>query len=382
MKVIIATGIFPPDIGGPAIYVEKLAQELENKGINVKVITYSDNGINSNYQRSYNFPVVRISRNYPLLIRYFLYFWNLLKIAKDADIIYAQDLFSSGLPAVLVKKILRKKLVIRLGGDFLCEKAITKRWFKGSLSTYYKQPKNILEKLFLKIAQYGLKRTDIIVFSTSWQKNIYLENYKISQDKIRIIENPFPDVKNQKTKKITETVNNKIIFAGRLIKLKNIDFLINAFSQVIIEYPDLKLEIIGNGPEKKHLKRLVRKLNLKNNVNFEKGLPSKKLTEKIRKCFLVIIPSLFEISPNLVLECIKLRKPVLLTKETGFYQKFKNKLIFIDPFDQKDLENKIKYLLNQKNYQNYIKKISSISTNYSWDKVTEKHLNIFQQLIK
>ena len=380
MKVIIATGIFPPDIGGPAIYVEKLARELKNKGVNVKVITYSDDGVNLKHQRDYNFPVVRISRNYSLPIRYFLYFWNLLKIAKDADIIYAQDLFSSGLPAVLAKKILCKKLVIRLGGDFLCEKAITKEWFKGSLSIYYKQPKNILEKVFLKITQYSLSGTDVIVFSTSWQKDIYLENYKISQDKVKIIENPFPDIESPEIKKITETVNNKIIFAGRLIKLKNIDFLINAFSQVIIEYPDLKLEIIGNGPEEKHLKRLVRKLNLKNNVIFEKGLPSKKLTEKIRNCFLVIVPSLFEVSPNLVLECIKLKKPVLLTKESGFYQEFKNKLIFIDPFDQKDLEDKIKYLIDRKNYQEYQRKISFISTNYSWSEVVKQHIKIFKKL--
>ncbi|TSC94439.1 MAG: hypothetical protein Athens101410_783, partial [Parcubacteria group bacterium Athens1014_10] len=37
MKILIATGIFPPEIGGPATYTEKLAQELKNRGFETGV---------------------------------------------------------------------------------------------------------------------------------------------------------------------------------------------------------------------------------------------------------------------------------------------------------------------------------------------------------
>ncbi|OGZ37429.1 MAG: hypothetical protein A3E90_00645 [Candidatus Portnoybacteria bacterium RIFCSPHIGHO2_12_FULL_40_11] len=374
MKILIASGIFPPDIGGPAVYVKKLADELKKKNIEISVITYSD----SQKDYSDNFPLVRIIRGRSLLIRYFFYFRNLFKIAKDAHIIYAQDLFSSGLPSALVKKFLKKKLIIRLGGDFLWEKAVEKGWSEKPLSRYYEKTKNFKERLFFWLGRQVLKTADLVIFSTSWQKEIYFKNYKIKKEKAKIIENPFPQ-----DKPFSKAANNqKIIFAGRLIKLKNIDYLIKSFKLILVKNPDLRLEIIGQGPQKKYLEKITRENNLEKNVIFRDKLSFQKLTQEISKCFLVILPSLSEVSPNLALECIKLKKPILLTKETGFYERFKNNLIFIDPFNQKDLTDKINYLLDGENYKKYQERISLISADYSWPEVVESHINIFNNLIK
>lgn len=372
MRVTIATGIFPPDIGGPAIYTERLANELKKRNIEVGIITYSDN----KKIETDNFPITRIPRSYILPIRYFLYFIKLLSLAKDSDIIYAQDLFSSGLPAALVKRILKNKLIIRLGGDFLWEKAIEKSWSERPLSQYYKQPKNYQEKLFLWISKKVLKTARLIVFSTDWQKKIYFKNYNLKQKKTAVIQNPFP----KKILNVKQKNNQKIIFAGRLIKLKNIDFLIKSFSQILVKHKNLQLEIIGEGPKKEYFKKIVSQNQLEKSVTFREKLPHQKLLKEISQCFLVILPSLTEISPNLVLDCIKLKKPVLLTKETGFYERFRNNLIFINPFSQKDLVNKIKYLLDKENYQKYQDQISLISTNYSWPEIVEQHINIFKGL--
>lgn len=375
MKIIIATGIFPPDIGGPAHYVEKLALELKKRGIDIEVITYSDSRSKGGSQPD-NFPVMKISRSHILPLRYFLYFWQLFLLVKKSKIIYAHDLFSCGLPASLVKIVRRKKLVIRLGGDFLWEKAVENNWTGKPLKGYYQQLKNIQERVFFWIAEKVLKRADLIIFSTNWQRQLYLENYQIKENKTEIIENPFPQIAM-----LVEKINNqKIIFAGRLIKLKNIDFLITVFSQILNDQSNLQLEIIGQGPERKNLERLINQLNLEKKIILKGRMPYQRLIEEINQCFLVIIPSLTEISPNLVLECIQLKKPILLTKETGFYERFKDKLIFIDPFDKKDLENKIRYLLQKENYQSYIDKLSTIPTDYSWPAIVEQHLDIFKNL--
>ena len=42
MDILITVGIFPPDIGGPASFVPKIAKYLINKGHNVKIICLSD----------------------------------------------------------------------------------------------------------------------------------------------------------------------------------------------------------------------------------------------------------------------------------------------------------------------------------------------------
>ena len=110
MKILISTGIFPPDIGGPATYVERLAKEFQTRGIGIKVICYSDVEKYGNYE----FPVIRISRKYPKVIRHFLYFWSLLKLAKDINIIYSQNTVSAGFPSILVSKILGRKMVLKI----------------------------------------------------------------------------------------------------------------------------------------------------------------------------------------------------------------------------------------------------------------------------
>jgi len=376
MNILILTGLFPPDIGGPAIYTERLANKFVENGIEVGVVCYSDSQeIDS---QEYDFPVTRISRNHCLPLRYFLYFWSSLKKAKNVEIIYVQDLFSSGIPAALVKKFFRKKLAIRLGGDFLWEKAIENNWTRKPLREYYQQPKNYYERLLIWLSQRVLNTANLIIFSTNWQKEIFFKNYKISREKIKVIQNPFPEI----TPIAESSVNQKIIFHGRLVKLKNVDFLIKAFTQVLKNQPDLRLEIIGQGPRGKKLEKLIKELNLERKAVIQEKISHQQLIKEINQCFLMVIPSLTEISPGLVLECIRLKKPVLLTKETGFYERFKRVLIFIDPFNQKDLVGKINYLLNRRNYQKYQEKISLIPTNYSWSKVIQEHINIFKKLAK
>jgi glycosyltransferase involved in cell wall biosynthesis len=373
MKILILTGLFPPDIGGPAIYTERLANKFVENGIEVEVICYSDS--QETDSQEYDFPVTRISRNHYLPLRYFLYFWSSLKKAKNVEIIYVQDLFSSGIPAALVKRFFRKKLAIRLGGDFLWEKAIENNWTKKPLREYYQQPKNYYERLLIWLSQRVLNTANLIIFSTDWQKEIFSENYKIGREKIKVIQNPFPEI----TPIAESSANQKIIFHGRLVKLKNVDFLIRAFNQVLKNQPDLQLEIIGQGPRKKNLEKLIKELNLERKVIIKEKVSHQQLIKEIGQCFLMIIPSLTEVSPGLVLECIKIKKPLLLTKETGFYERFKNVLIFIDPFNQKDLINKINYLLDKENYRKYQEKISLIPTDYSWSEVAQRYISILKK---
>ena len=65
-----------------------------------------------------------------------------------------------------------------------------------------------------------------------------------------------------------------IIFAGRLIKEKNVDVLIKAIEMVRQKIPDIKCIIIGDGPEKRNLERLVRDLEMEDNVKFTGFLDS------------------------------------------------------------------------------------------------------------
>lgn len=63
-------------------------------------------------------------------------------------------------------------------------------------------------------------------------------------------------------------IRSDIIFVGRLIKEKRVDILIRAVKVVKEEYPDIRCVIVGDGPERAKLEKLVRDLNLERNVKF------------------------------------------------------------------------------------------------------------------
>jgi glycosyltransferase involved in cell wall biosynthesis len=105
-KLLLATGIYPPDIGGPATYSKLLYEKLPAQGIAVWVLSFGS------------------VRRYPKAIRHVLYMWKLLWLSRGVDCIYAQDTISVGLPAAIVSKITRKKLLLKIVGDYAWEQGV------------------------------------------------------------------------------------------------------------------------------------------------------------------------------------------------------------------------------------------------------------------
>jgi len=371
IRLLIATGIYPPDIGGPATYTKVLKRGLSEFGFRVKVVTYADNSdIKEN-------DVYKIRRSQNILFRYCDYFYSIWKLSVWSDIIYAHDLVSVGIPCSLVKMFKPEiKLVVRLGGDFLWEKAFNNEWTSEPLINYYKRPKKIREKIFIKIYKFVLAKCDKIIFSTEWQKEIYEKYLQIDKTKACVVENIYPKVHFPEHEEFKFNQKKNILFVGRLIKLKNIELLLQAVKEV----KGVRLLIIGRGPDKKRLFELIRKMELTTRVKVRDRMPHQEILHEILKSFLFVIPSITEISSNLFLECLKLQKPVILSQEGGFYKKYKDDIMFINPFDKADLVNKINFLLNENNYNAYLDKIKKIDTSRGKKELLGDHSNILKNL--
>ena len=103
MKILIATGIYPPDVGGPAKYGKSLAEEFLSQAPEVKVLCYT------------------VEKKIPIGLRHVWYFFRVLFHLYKTDLIIALDMFSTGFPAILAGKLFGKKTILRVGGDFLWE---------------------------------------------------------------------------------------------------------------------------------------------------------------------------------------------------------------------------------------------------------------------
>src|SRR5262245_8798568 len=106
VRILIATGLYAPQIGGPATHTKILEEELPARAVEVRVVPFS-----------------RVM-SLPPLVRHVVYTLSLMRYARGVSVIYALDPVSVGLPAVIAAKILRKPFALRVAGDFAWEQSV------------------------------------------------------------------------------------------------------------------------------------------------------------------------------------------------------------------------------------------------------------------
>jgi glycosyltransferase involved in cell wall biosynthesis len=235
MKIVIATGIYPPDIGGPATYSQTIAREFGKRNIETKIICYSDKKGDD---------VVRILRKYPLLIRYFLYFWNLLKLARGADVIYAQGSLSAGLPTMWVSKILRKKFVVKIVGDYAWEQGVNQFKVKDLIEEFQNKKYNSKIERIRKIQKKVVRSAYKVIVPSEFLKKI-VKGWGIDEKRIEVIYNSFSKPEKIKSVKLDGEV---IISAGRSEPWKGMDTLREIMPDLLKENPKFKLIIATKLP--------------------------------------------------------------------------------------------------------------------------------------
>lgn len=106
MKLVIATPLYPPDIAEPAPYVKELVRRL-SPAHTIVVVTYGRLP-----EQVPGVTIHAVNKALPRPLRLVLYTLTLAVASLDAEYIYVQNGPSSELPAGLVARLLRKKLVL------------------------------------------------------------------------------------------------------------------------------------------------------------------------------------------------------------------------------------------------------------------------------
>ena len=121
MNILITVGIFPPDIGGPASFVPKIANHLINMDNEVKIICLADE---ENLMLKHELDVLRIKRSTFLPIRWFKTISLIIKHGRKSDILFVNGL---GVEAAIANLYLRKKIVRKIVGDPVWERFYNKK---------------------------------------------------------------------------------------------------------------------------------------------------------------------------------------------------------------------------------------------------------------
>ncbi len=370
--VVIAAGIYPPEIGGPASQVEALARGLLSRGVRVSVVTYAKS--RPQKPQSDVIDVTRIPLSWPIILRGPSYLTFLFIGAVKHHNIFAQDITATGLPASIVKKILpHKRFVIRIGGDLLWERKVESGEIDMSLPDYYAAGRHAAERLY-KIGRKVMELADEIIVPAEFLKRVYVEYYGIAESKVTVIRNQLPVSEHQALAEGDR--GSRIIFAGRFIKLKNIDKLLSAFARVREDLPAAKLTLIGDGPEKKSLELKIKSERLEG-VEVLPTMPRQELLAEIAKSAVCACPSKSEVNSNFALECLAAGRPVLMTKYNGLSVKLPEEML-ASPDDVEELADKLKALLSGHYDSAGLKHIvqTELAAN-SWEHILDQYSNVF-----
>lgn len=304
MKILIATGIFPPQIGGPATYSKLLQDKLPEKGFSVSVVNFGD--------------VLKL----PKVVRHIAYFITVLHRGFSADIIYAQDPVSVGLPALLAAKILRKRFYLKVVGDYAWEQWHVKNKNPDikSLEEFQNERFDGITELRKKIERWVAQSAEKVIVPSEYLKKIVIL-WGVSEKHIHVIYNGFtaPEISENK-----ESLRKKlgmhgytVLSVGRLVPWKGFSLLIDTMPRLLARIPDARLLIAGEGPEREALEEKVRTLGLGEHVVLLGKLSQKNLFEYIKASDVFVLNTAYEGFSHQILEVAALGIPIITTPVGG-----------------------------------------------------------------
>ncbi len=295
MKILLATPIFPPEIGGPATYIKELVERVHHTH-ELTIIAYA-----STAEPLMGAKLITISKKRPLPIRLLKFTWELWKAAKGQDVIYAQNAVAAGIPSAIVGKLRGIPVVIKFVGDESWERATQKKYTTKPLEEFLAcpDPVPLYIAIIKQLQAWTLRSVDVVTTPSLYLRNALVESYHLLEKKAVVNYNATEkaDVFHIETIKIS----HQVVATARLVEWKGIDGIIRAVALLKNTYPDLTFLVAGDGPDEAKLKELAKELNVEESVKFL-GRVSRAETWHIRKTSEVyVLNSTYEGLPHTVL---------------------------------------------------------------------------------
>jgi len=321
MKIAIFSDTFPPQINGVANVVYKSAVSLTKLGHQVCVFTISngkDDKINDviSFEKD-GIELVRFpSMPAPVYPGYRLALPIGIAIEKlrrfHPDVIHTHTPFSIGWSLIGPAKLLHIPIVgthHTFYDHYLKHAHLDYDWAKrltwSFTLDYYNRCDLVLspsQSLADQLQSHGLKKP-FEILSNSVDTDLFC---------------PVSDDNTKKSlKKSFDIIGKSLVYMGRLSYEKSVDQVIKATAEVVKKFPNIKLMIIGDGPERENLEKLARKLKIADNVLFVGFKQNQELVEALQANDLFLTASKTENMPLSVIEAMAVGLPVVAADALG-----------------------------------------------------------------
>ncbi len=392
MNIGIFTDTYTPHINGVVVSINMLVKELRAKGHNVYIFSpnipqKAENADSIKTAHEFEFKLPSIPLIFSKEYRFaFSYFSRLHKKAKDLDldIIHTHTEFALGFSG---KKLAKKfgiphvhtyhtmwesyaHYITRTKNDKINKPAISaikkfSNYFCNSADTIIAPS----EKTKKALLSYGIKKNIKII-----PTGIDLDPFKKSLSFYEMIK-----LKQELNIKLTDRV---VVFVGRIAKEKSIDVIIDEFSKVIKKISNVKLLIVGDGPERSSLEEYVKDLGLESHIVFAGRKPWEMIPKFYKIGELFINASTTETQGLTFIEAMAAGIPVVARYDDNLISIIKNDFSGKLFYRNEELaENILELLENKKLRQTIIGNAQIIAEEYSSIKYAEKVEFLYNSLI-
>ncbi|QGQ47271.1 glycosyltransferase family 4 protein [Metabacillus sediminilitoris] len=342
-------------IGGLGRHVTDLTIEGSKCGITYIVITVSQDNYES-YTIENGIHVYRLlpwqktSKDFLEYIRNINFRFTqfvLQELDYTFDLIHAHD-WLMGIAANHIKKTLNLPLLSTIHATETGRKL-------GMIDT--------ISKTIIEYESNLIRNSNHIIVCSLYMKNVLKNELSCQTNKIEVIPNGIIPSNYQSVLEREEAfksfsfINSPFILAmGRLVKEKGFHLLIQAFSEIVDDYPDLYLVIAGVGPYQNELIQLAMDLHIENKIKFPGFVNEQERNTLLSRCEIVVVPSLYEPFGIISLEGMIAAKPVVSFNIGGLAEILAhNRGLIVNELSSKCLGEILQsYLLQPLKYNNMV----------------------------
>ncbi|HUY62294.1 MAG TPA: glycosyltransferase family 4 protein [Candidatus Paceibacterota bacterium] len=293
-KLVLATPLYPPDIGGPATYAVILEKGLPARGIEVELVKFGD------------------VRHLPKGIRHIAYFSRVRRAMKGADAVLALDPVSVGLPACLAAWLARKPFFAKIVGDYAWEQGSQRYGIEATLDEFVTQQDVPSGVRFLRRVQTGVaRRAARIIVPSEYLKGI-VASWGIPKEKIEVIYNAVPvETLGAVPEAVARLPRPLVVTAGRLVPWKHMGGVIDA-----AQATGASLAIVGDGPLRGALARRAFEKLPEHHV-ITGTLPHDEALAVTHSAYAFVLNSSYEGLSHALIEALAVGTPVVATRAGG-----------------------------------------------------------------
>ncbi len=234
------------------------------------------------------------------------------------------------------------------------------------------------------LAKYLLLRRAKVIMPTSPQYIELSDLLPYFKKKCVVVPNGV-DLKVYRPKPKKRKQRKTILFVGRLIYYKGLDYLLKAFASLAKDMKNVDLVLVGDGNLKDHLNKLVHSYGIERRVHFKSNLSNAEMIKEYQNADVFVLPSIHktEAFGIVMLEAMACGTPVIGTDVSGTAYVLENAGIAVKPRDVGALEEAIRNVLTSEHLQKEMTKRGlEKAKQFSWEKNAKKVESVYRRALR